>query len=159
MSRNPKSLAREYAIQFLYQCESEKLFHFSDAHFQDFVQHQQVPPTLVGPLRELTGGTLERISEIDARIQEVSANWKLGRMSVIDRNVLRLAVFELTSGGTPPRVVLNEAVELAKTFGSADSGRFVNGVLDRLARGLDGKGLPHGARRPERPAPQPGAGA
>jgi N utilization substance protein B len=125
VSSNPKSQARAYAIQFLYQCESERLFHFSDAHFQDFIRHLKVPPAL-------------GISEIDGRIQDVSANWKLSRMSLIDRNVLRLATFELTSGITPPRVVLNEAVELAKTFGSADSGRFVNGLLDRIAKSTPG---------------------
>ncbi len=134
MSRNPKSQAREFAIQFLYQCESEKLFHFSEPHFQTFVQHQQVPAPLAPLVRGLAGGTLNQVAGLDERIQGASANWKIERMSVIDRNVLRLAAYELLEGETPRPVVLNEAVELAKKFGSADSGRFVNGVLDRLAR-------------------------
>jgi N utilization substance protein B len=136
---NPKTQAREYAVQFLYQCESEKIFHFSTNHFRSFLEHQQVPAGVSGWVREMAEGTLARTSEIDLKIQAVSTNWKLGRMSVVDRNILRLATFELLSGTAPVKVVLNEAVELAKKFGSEDSGRFVNGILDKLA-GLGGPG-------------------
>jgi len=136
---NPKTQAREYAVQFLYQCESEKIFHFSSNHFRGFVEHQQVPAGVSGWVREMAEGTLARASEIDEKIQAVSTNWKLSRMPVIDRNILRLATFELMSGTVPVKVVLNEAVELAKKFGSEDSGRFVNGILDKLAA-LSGAG-------------------
>ena len=134
MSSHTKTKSREYALQFLYQSEMEKLFLFSDSHFQGFVDHQQIPAVHVAEVRDLARGTLERTAEIDARIQEVSANWKLSRMSVIDRNVLRLATYELMVASAPQRVILNEAIELAKKFGSAESGRFVNGVLDRIAK-------------------------
>ena len=67
--------AREFAVQFLYQCESEKIFHFSDSHFQGFVGHQDVHPELIAPLRELARGTLDRTSELDEKIQAASANW------------------------------------------------------------------------------------
>ena len=134
MSTHSKTIIRELALKFLYQAESEKLFHFSESHYLGFVNHQQVPAGQVPELRELVKGTLERGAEIDAKIQEVSANWKLNRMSLIDRNVLRLATFELMTAAAPRRVVLNEAVELAKKFGSAESGRFVNGLLDRIAK-------------------------
>lgn len=136
MSRNPKSEAREFAVQFLYQCESEKLFHFSDSHFQTFIHHFQVSPGLVAMLRELARGTLEHSNDLDLRIQEVSANWKLSRMSLIDRNVLRLAIYELLNTDTPQKVVMNEAIELAKKYGSQDSGRFVNGLLDKIVHSL-----------------------
>jgi N utilization substance protein B len=131
--RDPRTRAREYAVQFLYQCESEKLFHFSENHYRSFVEHLQVPGTVAALVRELAQGTLSRAGEIDGKIQEVSTNWKLSRMSVVDRNVLRLATFELITATAPVKVVLNEAVELAKKFGADDSGRFVNGILDRLA--------------------------
>ncbi len=137
MNRNPRSEAREFAIQFLYQSESEKLFHFSESHFLSFVQHFTVPGKVVEPLRLLAQGTLDRLPEIDQSIQSVAANWSLSRMSLVDRNVLRLATFELLSASTPHKVVINEAIELAKKFGAADSGKFVNGILDRVARGLE----------------------
>lgn len=140
MSRNPKSEAREFAVQFLYQSESEKLFHFSESHFVNFVKHFTVPHKAVEPLRALAEGTLEKLSEIDELITSVATNWSLARMSVVDRNVLRLAAFELLSQNAPVKVVINEAIELAKKYGSADSGKFVNGVLDKLARSVEQKG-------------------
>jgi N utilization substance protein B len=131
--KNPKSEARELAVQFLYQSESEKLLHFSDSHFDQFVKHFQVAEPLIPPLREMTRGTLENLIKIDAKLQDVSVNWKLSRMSVIDRSVLRLATYELLESDTPTRVVLNEAIELAKKYGAEDSGKFVNGLLDKVA--------------------------
>jgi len=139
VSRNPKSEAREFAVQFLYQSESEKLFHFSESHFLNFVKHFTVPHKAVEPLRMLAEGTLERLSEIDAQITAVATNWSLTRMSVVDRNVLRLAACERLSQSAPVKVMINEAIELAKKYGSADSGKFVNGVLDKLARSLEQK--------------------
>ncbi|MBM4250844.1 MAG: transcription antitermination factor NusB [Deltaproteobacteria bacterium] len=134
MSTHTRTKSREYALQFLYQSEMEKLYLFSDSHFQGFIANQQIPASHVAEVREIARGTLERTAEIDNLIQSVSTNWKLERMSVIDRNVLRLATFELLVAAAPQRVVLNEAIELAKKFGSAESGRFVNGLLDRIAK-------------------------
>ena len=71
---------------------------------------------------------------LDAELEEVTTNWRIGRLGAIERCVLRLAAAELTQGSTPPRVVLQEAVRLAERFGSEQSARFVNGVLDALAR-------------------------
>lgn len=73
-------------------------------------------------------------AEIDAILAEVTTNWRLERLGVIERSVLRLGVAELRLGTTPPRVVIQEAVRLAERFGSPDSARFVNGVLDAVAR-------------------------
>lgn len=72
--------------------------------------------------------------EIDAELTEVTTNWRLDRLGHIERSVLRLAAAELMQGGTPPRVVIQECVRLAERFGSAQSARFVNGVVDALAR-------------------------
>jgi N utilization substance protein B len=75
-------------------------------------------------------------TEIDRLLKEVTTNWRLERLGVIDRCVLRLAAAELHRGETPPRVVLREAIRLAERYGSPESARFVNGVLDALARKL-----------------------
>lgn len=77
-------------------------------------------------------GVMEYRAPIDARIRETAENWSLERMAPTDRNVLRLGAYELLHTDTPHRVVLDEAIELARTFGSANSGPFVNGILDRL---------------------------
>lgn len=82
-------------------------------------------------------GDAERRAEVDERITAGSRNWRIERMARVDRNILRLAVGELLHmPATPIRVVINEAVELAKRFGTAESPAFVNGVLDRIATGL-----------------------
>jgi N utilization substance protein B len=73
-------------------------------------------------------------AELDADLAEVTTNWRIERLGAIERCVLRLGAAELTQGGTPPRVIIQEAVRLAERFGSAPSARFVNGVLDALAR-------------------------
>lgn len=85
--------------------------------------------------KRLIGGVEERQSNIDQVIESASTNWRLARMPVVDRNILRLAVFELIAcPDIPPNVSINEAVELAKKFGTSESKGFVNGILDRVAR-------------------------
>lgn len=87
--------------------------------------------------RRLAQDAIEQGAAIDERIAGASRNWRLERMARVDRNILRLAVGELVaSAETPVRVVINEAVELAKRFGTAESPAFVNGLLDRIAGGL-----------------------
>ena len=81
---------------------------------------------------QLYVGVLEHRKELDSRIEAIAANWSLKRMAPTDRNVLRLGAFELLYTDTPPRVVIDEALELAKLFGSSQSAQFVNGILDRL---------------------------
>lgn len=85
--------------------------------------------------KELVEGTLEHRDEIDALIREQADNWRLERMPAVDRNILRLAIFEmLYEEDVPKLVVVDEAIDLAKQFGSEQSGRFVNGLLDGLLR-------------------------
>jgi N utilization substance protein B len=85
-------------------------------------------------VRQVAEGVLAHMEEIDAEIQKYAPNWPIHQLAVVDRNILRLAVYEMTlSGETPPGVAINEAVELAKRFGSENSGRFVNGVLGAAA--------------------------
>jgi len=86
--------------------------------------------------RELVEGTVGHLEEVDALIRRQADNWRLERMPVVDRNVLRLAVYEmLYEQDTPQLVVVDEAIELAKKFGSEQSSRFVNGLLDGLLKG------------------------
>lgn len=80
----------------------------------------------------LFAGVMESRAVLDQKIQDAAANWTLNRMAPTDRNALRLGAFELLYTDTPPRVVIDEAVELAKRFGGAQSSSFVNGVLDKL---------------------------
>jgi transcription antitermination protein NusB len=90
----------------------------------------------------LIQGVHQNIITIDALIEEASDNWKLSRLSIIDRNLLRIAVFEmLFVASVPPRVAINEAIEIAKLYGSDHSPKFINGILDRIYRILKSNGL------------------
>jgi transcription antitermination protein NusB len=133
-----RSRCREWALQFLYQEEfagqdrADALARFW-SHFQD---KGGVPPYL----RELTEGVASHLEELDAFIVRYSEHWRLERMTIVDRNLLRLAIYELLyQPGIPPKVVINEAVEMAKRYGSEASGGFINGILDqvRLAVGRE----------------------
>ena len=86
---------------------------------------------------QLFQGTIQRVKEIDKVIQQHTKNWRLSRMAVVDRNVLRLAVFEfLSDSRTPETVVINEALEIAKRFSTNESAQFVNGILDSIKKEL-----------------------
>ncbi len=98
-------------------------------------------PAPDGPRRFAEGllrGTLDALERIDPLIDSAADNWRLSRMAVIDRLVLRLAVYELLAAETPAAVVIDEAIELARTFSDEPSPRFVNGVLDAVRHRLDG---------------------
>lgn len=88
----------------------------------------------------LVRGVISHMTSLDELIGRCSLNWKISRMGRVDRNVLRLAAYELAfEGDIPTRVTLNEAVELAKRFGTEDSSKFVNGIIDRIAQELEAK--------------------
>ena len=123
--------SREFALQVLYQLDiteqdvSKVLTQFQN-HFVGKGERDDF-------LERLVLGVTEHRSEIDELIERFSENWRLERMAVIDRTILRLAIFELLyCEDIPPKVTLNEAIELGKRFGSEDSGRFINGILDRI---------------------------
>lgn len=88
--------------------------------------------------QHLLSGTRTHLDHIDAAIAELAKNWRVDRMSATDRSILRLAAYEIVYGDTPGPVVINEAIELAKRFGSEESGKFVNGILDRLNKQQNG---------------------
>jgi N utilization substance protein B len=148
--------ARERAVQFLFQYDLNKAENLDESlnQFWDsqraaalaeekgparWGQRQELPPptTEEAAVRmfaePLIRGTLEKLSEIDGRIQHYTKNWDLSRMAVVDRNILRLAVYEmLNRDDIPPVVSINEAVDIAKRFSTDESGRFVNGILDKI---------------------------
>ena len=106
--------------------------------FQDFWQDQPGAPAERAFAQQLVLGVRAGLPDLDRRIAEAAEHWRIERMAVVDRNVLRMALHELLSDPeTPPAVVLSEAIEVAKKFGGAESGAFVNGVLDSIRRKLE----------------------
>ncbi len=134
MTTRFETQAREFALKFLYQCEMEQLHFFAKAHFSSFVSHFATPEEVQDLALPLCHGILNKRSEIDSLLVQASKNWALDRMAVIDRTILRIAAYELLELQTPTKVILNEAIELAKTYGTENSSQFVNGVLDYLAK-------------------------
>lgn len=131
-----RSRAREVALQLLFQRDHNP--GVDAAVVERFVQDRLADPGLRTFCRSLYDGVVGHASEIDERLTQAAENWRLPRMAGVDRNVLRLGAFELLfSNETPAGVALNEAIELARRFGSADSPGFVNGVLDQIRRSLE----------------------
>lgn len=134
--------SREMALQLLFQTEFAMNANFDPAQaremFRRFREDFDVGADVSDFGGELFLGVAERIKEIDSIIQAHSAHWKTSRMGLVDLSVMRVAVFEMKflTPATPPSVAINEAVEIAKTYGSTESGSFVNGILDHVARGL-----------------------
>lgn len=129
-----RSRAREVALQLLYEHEHNAQIELE--RVQQFVQSRLRDPELEPFAKGLYNGTLTHRTDIDRRLGELAENWSVERMAAVDRNILRLAAYELLfQPETPTRVVIDEAVELAKRYGSAESPAFVNGILDRLAAG------------------------
>lgn len=128
--------AREVALQFLYQLD----LHGDDdpsPHAADFWARHPVDEATRVFAEALVHGTKENQAKADDLIRQYAEHWALERMAVVDRNILRLAVYEmLWGGGVPTKVVINEAIEIAKKFGTGDSSRFINGILDRVHREL-----------------------
>ncbi len=125
--------SRELALQALYQLDVTKQDPSQVlAQFQKHFSSQEEKDEF---LEKLVLGVLGHLQEIDRLIERFSENWRLSRMSLIDRNILRMAVFELLHcNDIPPKVVLNEAIEIGKEYGSEDSGSFINGILDRIQK-------------------------
>ena len=130
--------ARECALQFLYQSERDKTYYFQNSSFEDFCENFSAQADAKDYARDLVKGVFDRQNEIDEIITGAAKNWSIERFGSTDRCVLRVAVFELLAGEVPVKVVLNEAIDLAKTFGTENSGKFVNGVLDKVAKERSG---------------------
>ena len=126
-----RTLARECALKILYQIEIGK--HFVDDAIEDFWSKGNFSDDIKDFANSLVRGTRKDVDKIDAAITKYAENWELKRIAVIDKNVLRLGIFQLIyMAGIPPKVAINESIELAKKYGDIDSGKFVNGILDRI---------------------------
>mgnify|MGYP001573601996 CR=1 FL=1 len=129
-----RTLAREYALQVLYQVDltgnsqEDCLENFWQMH-KDEVDSDEVRDFS----RVLVAGVLSYLEELDRCISKSATNWKLERMAVVDRNILRMGCFELIyRKDIPPKVAINEAIELAKKYSSQEAAKFVNGILDKI---------------------------
>jgi N utilization substance protein B len=128
-----RSRAREVALQVLFQDDLNP--RVNPAVADEFLANRLQTDDLVVFARSLVAGVRRNRGELDALLARTADNWTLERMAATDRNVLRLGAYEILYTSTPGRVAINEAVELAKRFGAAQSAQFVNGILDRFLAG------------------------
>jgi transcription antitermination factor NusB len=130
-----RTRARELAVKVLYQADVAGLNTIPESELDKLLADGSKNDEVAGFARDLVRGYCEKRADIDRRIEEVSHNWKLDRMAVIDRNIIRLAAYELMFREDVPALVsINEAIEIAKKFSTRKSGSFVNGVLDSLRK-------------------------
>jgi N utilization substance protein B len=146
--------SRQVALQVLYAVDVVSQLRSgpsptSEETFEGVAANFDLPEGARAFAKELVAGVITHRDALDARIAEHAKHWRLSRMAAVDRNVLRLAVYELEHGDTPATVILDEAVELARRFGDDPSPAFVNGVLDAVARSVRASEL-NGSPRPAR---------
>lgn len=129
-----RTKAREFALQVLYQIDitddncDTSLADFWAAHSQESIQEE-----LKSFTADLVKGVADNFKVIDEKISQYAANWQLERMAVVDRNIIRISCFELMfRDDIPPKVSINEAVELAKKYSGLEAGKFVNAILDKV---------------------------
>ena len=126
-----RTLSREIALQLLYELETTGTLE------EERIKSHSESRRAVAQTRDyaalLIEGVRENVKEIDSHIEEFAENWSLDRMPIVDKTILRIAAYELLfCSDVPPKVAINEAVDLAKRFGGADSGSFVNAILDQI---------------------------
>jgi len=129
-----RTRAREFALQILYQLDitNDKLEDILDNFWQE-QEEEQVDSAIKDFTQSIVRGVAQNLKLIDERISQHATNWQLKRMAVVERNILRLASFELLfRSDIPPKVSINEAVDLAKRFSGEEAGKFVNGILDKI---------------------------
>ncbi len=127
-----RTKSREYALQMLYQAD---IRHATPRQVTEefWLEQEEASPEVIQFANQLFSGTVDQLPTLDPLIATHADNWALKRMAVIDRNILRLGAFELLHmNDVPPKVSINEAIELAKRFGDAESGKFINGILDAI---------------------------
>ena len=128
--------SREYALQMLFQWDitRDQIEMIAESFW---VNHDE-PPAVVEFARILVTRTIEHVEEIDVLIQKHAEHWRLDRMAVVDRNILRLAAQEfLYDRETPKNVVINEAIEIARRYSAQESPQFINGILDSIKKELE----------------------
>jgi transcription antitermination protein NusB len=127
--------SRKRALQVLFEWDMRReeidraIQHYYDSLYSEEQEKQPKPDKF---MEELARGTVTQAAEIDRQIEERSSNWRLDRMAVVDRNILRLAIYELSRAEVPAVVIIDEALELARQFSNEESLSFINGVLDAV---------------------------
>lgn len=132
-----RRISREIALQVLYQMEFDSALTPIQGlkQYEDNFKNDQLS---MDYSEKLINGIKEHQTQIDETIQKFSINWKINRMSHVDRNIIRLSIFEMTylQDDVPRNASINEAIEIAKKFGSEDSSQFINGILDQISKSL-----------------------
>jgi transcription antitermination protein NusB len=125
--------SRELALQLLFQREFAP-----QVNFEEFIHlfEEKYDKDTITYAHQLVDGVTEKKSAIDEDIQAASRHWKIERMSVVDRTILRMACFEMKNLNLEPKIAIDEAVEIAKKYGNTESGAFVNGILDQISKGI-----------------------
>lgn len=142
--------ARETAMQALFFMDERR--DFSDEMFERFCANFAPKPDVRAYFLRLVQGVLKCRADLDALIERFSENWSLSRMSGIDRNLMRIAVFEIVwCRDIPAKVSINEAVDIGKKFGSEDSGAFINGIVDSIRAALEKGDIQPFISAPEEP--------
>lgn len=132
-----RRISREIALQVLYQMEFDSALTPIQGlkQYENNFKNDQLS---MDYSEKLIGGVKEHQVQIDETIQKFSINWKINRMSHVDRNIIRLSIYEMThlQDDVPKNASINEAIEIAKKFGSEDSSQFINGILDQISKSL-----------------------
>lgn len=137
--------SRHRAVQVLYQCDlrkiepDEAIRNYYGGLYSEEAEEMPEPDEF---MEELVRGAIARLSDIDGQIERNSEHWRMERMPAVDRNILRMAVYELITAQLPPAVVIDEALELARRFSGKESVAFLNGVLDAIRKDLPANPAP-----------------
>jgi N utilization substance protein B len=134
MPSRHRSRERALQILFLWDARRQPVDEIVDAYYETLCseEHPEREPFVA----DLVRGTVEHIAAVDEQISKHAEHWRMERMPAVDRNILRVAVYEMIYGGTPAAVTIDEALELARRFSNEESVQFVNGVLDAIHRGM-----------------------
>jgi N utilization substance protein B len=132
MSSRRRSRQRALQILYLWDARRQPVDEAINAYYETLYSEEQ--PERDPFAASLVRGTVQHVTEVDERISRHAEHWRMERMPAVDRNILRLAVYEMIHGGTPAAVTIDEALELARKFSNEESVQFVNGVLDAVHR-------------------------
>lgn len=143
-----RRLAREIALQALYIADVSRTPAAESFAIVTRREGEEADAETLAFARELALGAIESVEKLDATIQEQAANWSMARMAAVDRNVLRLAAYELGARpDTPVGVIIDEAIEIVRKYSTEEATRFINGILDSLKKRRDGKPPKKNARK------------
>ncbi len=134
MASRRRSRQRALQILFAWDARHQPVDEAIDSYYESLFSEEK--PERDPFVADLVRGTVEHLTELDDRIAKHAEHWRVERMPAVDRNILRLAVYEMTFGGTPAAVTIDEALELARKYSGEESVQFVNGVLDAIHRAV-----------------------